>query len=463
MPASLLPPALLSATGRIPLVDEGMATVFPGWPHGHPNARLVEEYLIGRRAGKLDISGRPILAAEPAQADPFTQPDPPTIVLDDPDGALALVAALSSGSEVGLYGDSIAAESTARSAFEALVANGGLPEGKSDVRTVRPPFTDMPAFADQSMEEQTLRVIMTAPKALAAFTEYLQQLVPIAAEVIVVGREKHMSRSFNTELARFFTRVDVSPARAKSRLLIASQPRPADDGPVAHAFPRTAVAPSPGPEVPAIRVFAHGACFGGPRADPGARLLFSSLAEHRAELGAAATAKSGTAGPAGTADPATDRVLDLGCGNGWLLAAIAALLPEWGRFGVDISKAAVASARATCAGAVGPGESTTQPHLHVLDATAALPWPVAPAEFRSGAFDLIALNPPFHAGHQIETDTALTMIARAHQLLAPGGRLVCVFNSNLRYRSHIARLFGNAEQWARDRRFTVVAAQRQGQ
>ena len=76
------------------------------------------------------------------------------------------------------------------------------------------------------------------------------------------------------------------------------------------------------------------------------------------------------------------------------------------------------------------------------------------------AFDVVLLNPPFHAGHEIESDTAKRMMRSAHAVLRPGGRVVVVFNSALRYRRELEGLFGrdNVEQWARDRRFTVLSA-----
>src|SRR5699024_11846108 len=67
--------------------------------------RLLEEYLLGRAHGILDVSGRPV----PPEGNPadFASPGdassvfaaapgtgPVTVVLDDPTGALVLVAAL---------------------------------------------------------------------------------------------------------------------------------------------------------------------------------------------------------------------------------------------------------------------------------------------------------------------------------------------------------------------------------
>lgn len=565
MPASLLPDVLLRPDGRIAKSDHALDAVFAGWPLGHPGARLVQEYLAGRAAGALDISGRPATGSG-AGTDGATVEGPSggdaalplSIVLDDADGALTLAVALTGSGPVLTYADSIAAEETARRSVDVVPAvrsrirpvtspqhrgdsgsAGRRGAGHDAVGSVGP---DAPgahpgllSLAEAARSAPgPCRVILSAPKALRVLTEYLEVLAPAAAEFLLVGRDKHMSRGLNAELAKFYDRVDVSPGRAKSRLLIASQPRrtapaPATttpDAPVAGEHhptehrsgrhflaargrvpaPRSAVVRTRVPGIPDIRVSAFGACFGGPAADPGSELLLEAVRTH---LGPAAAARNRLAA-AGSLPTDADReaaplrVLDLGCGNGWLLAALGTVYPEAALTGVDVSRAAIASAAASCAaqtpdgrdaGAQTPDPQTANPHsshsqshshtadrrdshpptppaqdlsphtphvertrLLLQDATAALPWGTGAEAIAPGLFDLVVLNPPFHAGTTIETDTARTLIERAHELLAPGGRFVCVFNSHLRYRPVIERAFGNSAQWARDRRFTVVSA-----
>ena len=58
MPASLLPDALHRSDEELAAIDASLDCGFAGWPHGHPAARLLEEYLHGRSRGVLDISGR---------------------------------------------------------------------------------------------------------------------------------------------------------------------------------------------------------------------------------------------------------------------------------------------------------------------------------------------------------------------------------------------------------------------
>ena len=105
MPSSLLPEPPTAQTESLEAVDAVLARFDPAWPQGHPTARLVEEYLLGRAHGILDVSGRPVRpsddpadSASPSEASSVSVAAPETglvtVVLDDPTGALVLVAAL---------------------------------------------------------------------------------------------------------------------------------------------------------------------------------------------------------------------------------------------------------------------------------------------------------------------------------------------------------------------------------
>lgn len=60
-------------------------------------------------------------------------------------------------------------------------------------------------------------------------------------------------------------------------------------------------------------------------------------------------------------------------------------------------------------------------------------------------YDLILSNPPFHAGHAVDTEAAAELIGGARQRLVPGGRLRLVANLFLPYDRLMAEVFG-AEQ-----------------
>ena len=252
-----------------------------------------------------------------------------------------------------------------------------------------------------------------------------------------------MSRAVNKELARAFGRVDVSPGVGKNRLIIGSRPL---TSPSLTRFPRTGVidTPATGP----LTVSAHGACFSGTKADEGSSLLLTALAEASA---------SPDAVPA-LARPAS--VLDLGAGNGWLLTAAIAVTGADTGVGVDVSKAAVASARET---AEANGTAVDIILAEASGADAGDTDSGGTDDPLGGAYDLILLNPPFHHGTAIETDTAAGMMRTAAAHLTPGGRVLTVFNSHLRYRDRLEDLIGPSVQLARTAKFTVVESRLPGE
>ncbi|NNV08279.1 methyltransferase domain-containing protein, partial [Geobacillus sp. MMMUD3] len=153
-------------------------------------------------------------------------------------------------------------------------------------------------------------------------------------------------------------------------------------------------------------------------------------------------------------------VLDLGAGNGWLLTAAIAVTGADTGVGVDVSKAAVAWARETAEA------NGTAVDIILADASGADAGDTDSGgtdDPLGGAYDLILLNPPFHHGTAIETDTAAGMMRTAAAHLTPGGRVLTVFNSHLRYRDRLEDLIGPSVQLARTAKFTVVESRLPGE
>ena len=451
MPSSLLPEPATAVSRSLEEADAVLARFDPDWPQGHPTARLVEEYLLGRAHGVLDVSGRALAVP----ADDAAAPQPVTVVLDDPTGALVLVAALAGAPQVHAWNDSARAARAVRMAVGHLPADAWeavvLHETRADALAAafRSAAGTEAAPAGGGMEETAgsspsgVRIVVEAPKQLAVVRKALQDGAGTAAEVVVAGRDKHLSPRLGSVLGESFRQVHVSPGIRKSRLLIGVEPLDEEvrdeDG---FSF-STAASPASG--VPDLSVTAWPGTFGGTTADAGAQLMVQAIADRW------------TASAAGFR-----RVLDLGCGNGWLLAAVGALVPGAELWGVDDVRAAVASTEATVRNSTGVrGDSDRRVVVVHADGTAPLPWPGPDGTVvEEGAFDLVTLNPPFHEGHTVTTATAHDLIESAVRLLAPGGRLVLVHNSHLRYRSHLERVLDGVEQWARDRRFTVLTGTR---
>ena len=421
MSASLLPSDSAAAHRSRDLLAEFPQLIdLPGLPQ----ARMLIDYVIGRRCGALDVSGRDtegtFVAAELSAEVPEN-----LILVDDAHGLQATL--LSRLTQVCTYNDRLDEARTLAATVESLAGAGEFPgEAVTEAAPVLAvsELSEIAGLAELGVGETW--AVINAPKATNALTETIAVLQPFVSTIIVIGRSDAMSRGVNKELARGFGRVDVSPGVGKHRMIIGSRPL---SSPSLPEFPRRGVISRRG--VGEFEVRAHGACFSGTKSDEGSALLIDSL------LGL-------------LDDEAPESVLDLGCGNGWLLTAATRASGANTGLGIDVSKAAVASARATA-------------EANGVDVDAILgdaADPEEPALAGLGEFDLILLNPPFHQGTAIETETAAALMATAAKHLAPGGQVLTVFNSHLRYRGRLESIIGPSRQLARNKKFTVIASRR---
>ena len=306
------------------------------------------------------------------------------------------------------------------------------------------------AYASHPIGEELLGgarvVLVQLPRGLEALDEIAWAIAKWAhpqVRVFAGARVKHMTRSQNEVLARYFSEVTAGLGWRKSRVLSA-----AGAVPVAGAapFPKWGGDPDLG-----FQVAAYGATFGGPVLDHGSRLLLTGL---RGDLRSGVT-------PTTFGDRAR-HVVDLGCGNGSLAVSAAKMLPEARVIATDQSTAAVAATRLTAKAAgvlVECGEvpgATSALHegspgvcVHRGDGLEGVP---------DGWADLILLNPPFHTGATVHAGVAHRLIRACGRALAPGGELRIVFNSHLRYRQLVERTVGPSREVVRNKTFTVLSA-----
>ncbi|TFC09443.1 methyltransferase domain-containing protein [Cryobacterium algoritolerans] len=269
-------------------------------------------------------------------------------------------------------------------------------------------------------------VLLQLPRSLSALDEIAGAISRYAAADVTVfagGRIKHMAPAMNGVLARHFTRLDVTPARQKSRVLVASGPIRPDSDSVGTT-----------PDWPhsqhhddlAITVCAHGAAFAGTAVDIGTRYLL----EFRGRM-----------------KPGARTAIDLGCGTGVLAAGLALSRPDLTVIASDQSAAAVASAGATMFA------NGVADRVAVIRDDALASRPDASAE-------LILLNPPFHIGSTVHAGVALKLFHDAARVLVPGGELWTVWNTHLGYRSALIRIVGATHQVGRNSKFTVTVSTR---
>ncbi len=264
-------------------------------------------------------------------------------------------------------------------------------------------------------------VLGQLPKSLDALRE-IAQLVAANSDPSVLlffgGRVKHMSLTMNDVLADSFAEVHASLAVQKSRVLKGRQPR--FDAAVS-TFPMRAHDPNLD-----LWVCAHGAVFSGTRVDLGTRLLLGFVEKM---------------------NPAATSAVDLGCGTGVIVAALARARPQLSLLATDQSAAAISSTAATLA-ANGLGE-----HVRVFrdDAMSSLP---------DASMDLILCNPPFHLGTSVHAGAALKLFDAAGRVLGPGGELWTVFNSHLAYTRALNRAVGPTRVVGSNAKFTVTVSTR---
>jgi 16S rRNA (guanine1207-N2)-methyltransferase len=273
---------------------------------------------------------------------------------------------------------------------------------------------------DQTLLAGARLVLLQLPKSLAELEEIADAVARWAAPDVVLvagGRVKHMTLRQNEVLGRSLTHVQAQRAERKSRLIVATEPRPV---PIDPPFPVIA-------QQDGLTLVAHGGAFAGARLDIGTRVLLDVLGLDR---------------------PAAPHVLDLGCGTGALAVSYALAHPESRVTATDRSAAAVASARATAA-ANGVADRVTVTHDD------------AASEIPDASVDIVLLNPPFHLGASVHTGAATRLFEAAARVLRPGGELFTVYNSSLGYRPELTRLIGVTEQLHRTPKFTVTRSIRE--
>jgi 16S rRNA (guanine1207-N2)-methyltransferase len=141
---------------------------------------------------------------------------------------------------------------------------------------------------------------------------------------------------------------------------------------------------------------------------------------------------------------APQRVLDLGCGYGYLTVQAGRRWPAAEFTATDNNVAAVAA----CARNL---EQENIRGVALADDCAATV---------SGPFDAILCNPPFHQGFDVESELSLSFLQTAKRLLRPGGRALFVVNQFIPLERKAAALFDKVDIAARNRSFKLIAVVR---
>jgi 23S rRNA (guanine1835-N2)-methyltransferase len=137
------------------------------------------------------------------------------------------------------------------------------------------------------------------------------------------------------------------------------------------------------------------------------------------------------------------RILDIGCGNGFLSLAAAHTYTEAEIVGIDESALAVRSAQIT----FGSNFPHRKGRFYQQDGFA--------LELE-GDFDLILCNPPFHEQRALNRKLALGLILEASKYLSPEGLILVVANTSLGYQGVFQNYFHRLSIVNQQRGFDVI-------
>lgn len=305
-------------------------------------------------------------------------------------------------------------------------------------------------------------VLARLPRSLRALRTIARDLARAARAtgrtdltLVAGGRVKHMTRSQNTALELGFDEVHASRGRGSARCLVASSPREDVTADAPHQHPSHVASADPElvPEFVetaqvsvtvrgtprTIALAAVGGVFSGAKPDHGSLLMLRALDASLPEEVDPALEKDGV------------HLVDLGSGNGLVAAYLASTFPTALITASDDDLDAVASTRATLAALDFPERPAGRLRID---------WDDALSTLEAGSADLVMLNPPFHDGPRVDPTIVHGLLDAAARVLRPGGSLWFVHNSHLRYRAEVERRVGPVTERARDRRFTVLSAER---
>jgi 16S rRNA (guanine1207-N2)-methyltransferase len=306
----------------------------------------------------------------------------------------------------------------------------------------------------EELEPNVSLVVARLPRSRSMFEDQLRRLRPSLSEgaVVIAGA---MSKDVHMSTLRMMGRVigstTTSLARRRARLITSVWESPS---PGPWRWPQSFDGPDP-----EVRLCHHAGVFSEGGVDDGSALLLSCVRVLAEDA----------------------RILDLGCGDGVLGLTLAARHRGAQVTFVDDSERAVESARCSAAAtadsldrfefiqagklfpeAEAPAGPDADPEANPVADVSAGP-EANPAGKSStsgvvepGSFDVVVINPPFHAGKARGDHTAWQMFHEARRALRRGGEVWVVGNRHLGYHARLKRLFSRVEVAASDQRFVVL-------
>lgn len=255
-------------------------------------------------------------------------------------------------------------------------------------------------------------VLIKLPKSLDLLEYQLRRIMPYLDPqtlILGLGMSRHVHSSTISCFEKACSEVKTTLAWKKARLIYARSGSYSDSAPPVTSYREP---------ITGATILSLPGVFSADHPDPGSSLLLKSLPPFAA----------------GT------RVLDMGCGNGYLMVSVGLLNPGVELFGRDDSALALASCALS---------------LQASNLEASLMQQHAFLEENVHDLDVIVCNPPFHQAHSRHDQIAFDMFKGAQSVLKPGGELWVVGNRHLGYHIPLSRLFKQVIPVRSDAHYTV--------
>lgn len=256
--------------------------------------------------------------------------------------------------------------------------------------------------------------IVKIPKSLDLFLLYLQQLTPHLSEdskLVCAFMTKH----FNTQLLDianlFFEEVHQSKAWKKSRLLLLGKPKKTAPISILNEITLN--------DKESFKQYFG--VFSAKHIDYATQFLMEHL----------------------SVPAEAEEVLDLASGNGVLAAAVRKTHQNCNLHLLDDFYLAVESSK-----------------LNLKDDKCFFHFNDSLEDFKSGFFDCVVSNPPFHFEYEVSIETALNLFLEVYRCLKPNGNFLLVANKHLNYKTHLQRLFEKVEIIAENEKFIIYNCQK---
>ena len=263
-------------------------------------------------------------------------------------------------------------------------------------------------------------VLIKIPKTLALLEDFLIRLkahIHTETQIIAAAMLKHLPKSALLLFEKILGQSRTSLAKKKARLIFSRYEQMQTQ--LQSPYPNSYFESSTG-----LNLQHHANVFSKDKLDIGTRFFLQQFKQL----------------------PTAQHIVDLGCGDG-ILGIMAQKYHQDAQLSfVDESYMAIASAQSNYQAVY----TDKQADFIVNHALQKLTQPA----------DLILCNPPFHQQHSISDFIAWQMFQQSWQQLKTGGQLWIVGNRHLRYQSKLKKLFGNCQQVATNRKFTVLAAKK---